>query len=92
MKVQLTAIYISSIIARVFAANSDQPNVEVIVTPYSSGVKINIQVELAYSRSDSNSTDSASSITPSATSTTIIANVSHTAGGTILLTSVPQNL
>jgi hypothetical protein len=81
MKLQLTAIYIFSIIARVFAANSSQPSVEVIVTPYSSGVKIDVHVELAYSQSDSNSSASASSIVPSANGATNIANVTHTACG-----------
>jgi hypothetical protein len=83
MKLQLTAIYIFSIIARVFAANSSQPSVEVIVTPYSSGVKIDVHVELAYSQSDSNSNSSASasSITPSANGATKIVNVTHTACG-----------
>ncbi|KAJ8112948.1 hypothetical protein OPT61_g4810 [Boeremia exigua] len=74
MKVHMPAICIFSVIARVFTANSSQPSVEVIVTLYSSGVKINIHVELAYSQSISNSTDSASGTYPSGNGTRAIEN------------------
>lgn len=81
MRFSSTAVYTILATGQAYAMNSNESSVEVVVSPYSNGVEIDIRIEFAASQSDFNSTDSVSSTIPSVKSTVLIATAIHTACG-----------